>query len=311
MTYPQVGLFAVGSPSHSYLEFKTEPQSSNLDLIKAVANMEFLQSTVNGLNLVIGVRPSIWSSLAPSDLPPGIFDFGESLIGPDGFAMPATQRDLWLWISGQSTSQVFDAGLGIINILSAYATIVEDISGWSYRQNRDLTGFIDGSANPSLLEAPEIALFPHRTPGAGGSILLFQKWRHNLKSFGGLSMKEQEMVIGRTKEMSYEFEEKDLPSNSHVARTTLTADGRELPIFRRNVSYGTPTDHGTVFVGFSNDQSRLHEMLKKMTGIPDGTRDALTHFTTPLTGSYYFIPSIDSLRKFADRTEFLSARSEL
>ncbi len=306
MSYPQAGIFAVGAPSHSYLEFNTQAITSSFDFMKIIANMEFLYSTATGVNVVIGVRPSIWSLIAPGELPSGIFEFGESLIGPDGFVMPATQRDFWLWISGPSISQVYDVSSNVINELSAHATIVEDIAGWAYRQNRDLTGFIDGSANPSLLEAPEIALFPPEAPGGGGSVLLFQKWRHNPKLFGGLSVSDQEKVIGRTKELSDEFEEEDLPPNSHVARTTLTEGGRELPIFRRNVSYGTPSDHGTVFVGFSNDQNRLHEMLKKMTGIPDGIRDALTRFTTPLTGSYYFIPPINSLRRLADQTKFHS-----
>ena len=93
---------------------------------------------------------------------------------------------------------------------------------------------------------------------------------------------------------------------SDVARTTLTQNGNELPIFRRNTAYGTPTENGTVFVGFSKDQYRLHEMLKRMSGIPDGNRDALTYYSRPLTGSYYFIPSINSLRNFADKTEFLT-----
>jgi putative iron-dependent peroxidase len=28
-------------------------------------------------------------------------------------------------------------------------------------------------------------------------------------------------------------------------------------------------------------------------------RDALTRYTTPLTGAYYFVPSLDALRRFA------------
>jgi porphyrinogen peroxidase len=33
-----------------------------------------------------------------------------------------------------------------------------------------------------------------------------------------------------------------------------------------------------------------------MAGLNDGTRDALTRFTTALTGAYYFVPSTESLR---------------
>jgi porphyrinogen peroxidase len=32
-----------------------------------------------------------------------------------------------------------------------------------------------------------------------------------------------------------------------------------------------------------------------MAGLTNGTRDALTRFTQPLTGSYYFVPSVESL----------------
>ncbi|MGA2364114.1 MAG: hypothetical protein ABSG12_01270 [Steroidobacteraceae bacterium] len=34
-----------------------------------------------------------------------------------------------------------------------------------------------------------------------------------------------------------------------------------------------------------------------MAGIITGTRDALTRFTRPLSGSYYFVPSVESLRR--------------
>ena len=39
-------------------------------------------------------------------------------------------------------------------------------------------------------------------------------------------------------------------------------------------------------------------MLDNMAGL-GGPRDALTHYTTPLTGAYYFVPSLPALRSFA------------
>ena len=33
-----------------------------------------------------------------------------------------------------------------------------------------------------------------------------------------------------------------------------------------------------------------------MAGLTTGTRDALTRYTRPLTGAYYFIPSTETLR---------------
>ena len=61
--------------------------------------------------------------------------------------------------------------------------------------------------------------------------------------------------------------------------------------------YGKVDDHGTMFVGFSADQTPLSKMLDSMAGLITGTRDALTRYTQPLTGSYYFVPSIEGLRR--------------
>ena len=58
------------------------------------------------------------------------------------------------------------------------------------------------------------------------------------------------------------------------------------------MSYGKVDDHGTVIVGFSADQKRFSRMLDSMAGPMSGTRDALTRFTQPLTGSYYFVHSV-------------------
>ena len=103
-------------------------------------------------------------------------------------------------------------------------------------------------------------------------------------------------MIGRTKDDSVELDDK--PDDSHVARTDQDSFGK---IFRRNMPYGTVTDHGTMFVGFSAEQRPLAAMLESMAGLTDGVRDALTRYTQPLTGAYYFVPSTQSLRSCGDQ----------
>ena len=169
--------------------------------------------------------------------------------------------------------------------------IVEESSSWPYRHDRDLTGFVDGSENPDLIDVPEIALIPEGSPGAGGTILLLQKWRHDATAWEALPVAIQENVIGRTKDESVELDDK--PDTSHVSRTDQDRFGK---IFRRNMPYGTVTDHGTMFVGFSAEQRRLTSMLESMAGLTDGVADALTSYTQPLTGAYYFVPSTQSLQ---------------
>jgi porphyrinogen peroxidase len=246
---------------------------------------------MGGVNLVAGFRPELWRTVVPDEAPTDVSGFDEPLTGPDGFVIPATQHDVVLWISGASYDVVFDVARAAIAELAPLASVGEETSSWPYHHDRDLTGFIDGTENPSLLEAPEIVLVPDGSPGAGGTILLLQKWTHDAAAWESLPVDAQEAVIGRRKADSVELDDK--PADSHVASTDQDTFG---DIFRRNMPFGSVTDHGTMFVGFCAAQRPLRAMLERMAGLT-GARDALTGFTTPLTGAYYFIPSADALRE--------------
>ena len=302
MTTPQMGIFALGDTAHGFFEFSLCTGADASAALNALVSLHEPRATVGGANRVLGFRPSLWQRLAPNDASPDIHDFDAPIVGPDGYCMPATQADIWVWFSASSYSIVFDMGKEAVKTLAPYATFDREQRGWSYHHNRDLTGFEDGTENPLLDEAPEIALIADGKPGAGGSVLLFQVWEHTKDVFEDLPIATQEAVIGRTKAGSIEFETARMPADSHVSRTTLEIDGKELDIFRRNVPYGSVSDNGTLFVGFSAEQRRLEFMLRQMVGI-GGPRDALTRYTQPLTGAYYFIPSVQVLRRFAPLAE--------
>lgn len=38
-------------------------------------------------------------------------------------------------------------------------------------------------------------------------------------------------------------------------------------------------------------------MLESMAGLTNGVRDALTRYTHPLSGAYYFVPSAERIRE--------------
>jgi putative iron-dependent peroxidase len=298
MQTPQTGIFALGDAAHGIFEFSLSPGVDQTAALRALISMREPRATVGGANRVLGFRPSLWRKLAPDDVSPDAHDFDRPLQGRDGYTMPATQTDLWAWFSAGSYDTVFDMGLKAVETLVPYATLEREYRGWLYHHNRDLTGFEDGTENPPLDQAPDVALIADGQPGAGGSVVLYQVWKHNKNVFDHLPIAEQEAVIGRTKADSIEFAESQMPADSHVSRTTLDVDGQELDIFRRNVPYGIVSENGTLFIGFSAEQRRLELMLKQMAGV-GGPRDALTKYTQPLTGAYYFVPSIQALRRFA------------
>jgi putative iron-dependent peroxidase len=291
MAVPQGGIFALGTAAHAYLEFDASAGRSGRELVDAISGLREPRTTMGGVNLVAGFRPELWREVAPADAPAAVTSFAEDLVGADGFVMPATQHDAVLWLSGSAYDVIFDVARAAIAELRGLASVGGETSSWPYRHDLDLTGFVDGTENPSLVEAPELVLVPDGRPGAGGTILLLQKWAHDAAAWESLPVEEQERVIGRTKADSVELE--DRPVDSHVASTDQERFGT---IFRRNMPYGTITDHGTMFVGFGSEQRPLAAMLESMAGLPGGTRDALTRYTRPLTGAYYFVPSLDALR---------------
>src|SRR5437667_3687898 len=217
MSLPQAGIFALGTASHAYLEFDVSDGREGRDLVAAVSSLREPRTTMGGVNLVAGFRPELWREAAPDDAPPEVEGFNEDLIGIDGFVMPATQHDAVLWLSGSAYDVIFDVARKAIVELRGVASVVEETSSWPYQHDRDLTGFIDGTENPTLIDAPELVLIPEGSPGAGGTILLLQKWSHDATAWESLSRLEQEQVIGRTKNESVELDDK--PDDSHVART--------------------------------------------------------------------------------------------
>jgi len=298
MRTPQGGIFALGTASHAYLEFDAHGDAAARALVPAVASLREPRTTMGGVNLVAGFRPELWREVVPDDAPAQVAGFEKDLVGVGGFRMPATQHDAVLWLSGSAYDVVFECARAAIAALAGLATIADETSSWPYLHDRDLTGFIDGSENPTLIEAPEVALIPEGTPGACGTILLLQKWSHDATAWEALPVAEQEQVIGRTKDESVELDDK--AADSHVASTDQDEFGK---IFRRNMPYGTVTAHGTMFVGFSAEQRRLTAMLESMAGLTSGVPDALTRFTQPLTGAYYVVPSTESLRTLDEEAE--------
>lgn len=232
MSIPQSGIFALGTASHAYLEFEARSHEAARQLVSAIASLREPRTTMGGVNLVAGFRPELWNEVAPEDSPSGVHGFNADLIGVDDYLMPATQHDAVLWLSGSAYDVIFDTVREAIAAMSDIAAVAGEYSSWPYRHDRDLTGFIDGSENPTLIDAPDIALIAEGNPGAGGTILLLQKWGHDSTAWESLPVADQERVIGRAKDDSTELENK--PSTSHVARTDQDQFGK---IFRRNMPY--------------------------------------------------------------------------
>ncbi len=292
MVAPQTGIFALGTSSHAYLELDLLDVSPAA-AVALVASLREPRTTIGGVNLVAGFRPELWARVAPDATPVGVTGFDEHIVGPGG-TLPATQHDIVIWLSGSGYDVVFDLSRTVVMTLAPVASLMHEMVGWPYHHDLDLTGFIDGTENPTIVEAMDVALVPDGQPGEGGSVLLLQQWEHDAIGWERLPVAEQEAIIGRRKSDSVELDPR--PPESHVARTDQELFGK---IFRRNIAYGTLARHGTIFVGFSRDQAILRSMLESMIGAGGTEPDRLTSVTRARTGAYYVIPSGDRLARVA------------
>jgi putative iron-dependent peroxidase len=296
MIVPQFGIFAQGTIAHAFVEFDLRP---DVDMgLVATSLRELRQPAVSagGVNLVVAFGSDLWRALAPDDVPSGLGPF-QPLSTLGGHRAPASQHDLWLWINGSSRDVVFEHTRAAAGALDGVGIVAAEQNAFVHRDSRDLTGFIDGSANPPLLDAPAVALVPDGQAGAGGSHVLAMRWIHDLAAFEALPVAEQERVFGRTKPDSIEFLGDDLPANAHIARTQIEDEaGEEVPIWRRSVPYGTLVEHGLYFVAFSAERDRFDRMLARMYGIGgDGQHDRLMDFSRAVSGAFYFAPSLSLL----------------
>ena len=291
MAVPQPGIFAQGTRSHYHLEFDLRPDASAEAVRAALGGLREPPVTVGGSNLVVGFGADLARRLIPDDVPPDAQVF-PGVSGPAG-DVPSTPHDIWVWSHGTGEDVSLDIARAIHACLAPVATLGAEQPGFVYQDSRDLTGFIDGTENPPVEQAHEVAIVADG-PGAGGSHVIAARFVHDLVAFHEQDLDAQQDTIGRTKPDSVELD--PLPDTSHIGRVQIEEDGAELEIYRRSVPFGRVGEMGLFFIAFSADPSRYLKMLTAMYGTADdGLHDRLMDFTTPLSGAFYFAPSLDAL----------------
>lgn len=298
MAMAQPGLYDDPFRSAHYLEMLWPHAVSRVTLQKALRKA--LQPR-DGVFISIAFGAAAWQRLQPSFTPAQLQAFPR-LDGKNGYCMPSTQSDIWFWIHGNDQGDVMDAVLQVHAAVRDVLIAQLDLNGFKNREERDLTGFVDGTANPKALQRVAAAQIPLVEPGAGGSYVLTQKWSHHLHSFNKLSEREQEQVIGRTKYDNIELEGDAMPPTSHVSRTDVKVDGVGQKIWRRSTPYGNAEDHGLYFIAFACNLNRIRIQLDRMLGnTDDGYSDHLMRYSTAETGAYWFMPAEDDLEAILTR----------
>ena len=253
------------------------------------------------LSCVLGLGSQAWDRLAGPARPAGLHVLAEIEAGSRHAV--STPGDILFHIRAARFDLCFELATHIMNRLGGAVSPVDEVHGFRYFDDRDLIGFVDGTENPTGRDAVEATIIGPEDPEfAGGSYVIVQKYLHDLSGWNALPVEEQERIVGRTKLSDIELDDAVKPTSAHNALTTITEDGEEVQIVRDNMPFGTVSrgDFGTYFIGYARSPGPIEQMLTNMfVGRPPGNYDRLLDFSTAVTGTLFFVPSMTLLESLA------------
>jgi putative iron-dependent peroxidase len=269
-----------------------------------LSDLAGLQRTVGfrapdgGLAVVAGIGAEAWDRLYTGPRPRELHPF--RAVGGTKHHAVSTPGDALFHIRARQMDLCFELASQITGRLGGAQTVADETHGFRYFDVRDLLGFVDGTENPVGPAAEAAVTIGAEDPWfAGASYVVVQKYVHDLAAWNALPVEEQERVIGRTKLSNVELPDEVKPSNSHVELNTITGpDGEQRQVVRDNMPFGTvgTGTYGTYYIAYSSTPSVTEEMLEHMfIGDPPGNYDRILDFSTPVTGTLFFVPTSDFL----------------
>jgi porphyrinogen peroxidase len=252
---------------------------------------------------VAGIGSDAWDRLFSGPRPAELHPFRE--LAGTAHRAPSTAGDLLFHVRHERMDVCFEFVSQAVSGLAGAATIVDEVHGFRYFDERDLLGFVDGTENPVGRAAGAAALVGDADPAfAGGSYVIVQKYLHDMDAWSALTTEDQEKVIGRYKLSDIEMPDDVKPANSHVALNTIEDPaGTERQILRANMPFGDfgRGEYGTYYIAYAATPSVTELMLTHMfIGDPPGNTDRILDFSTAVTGSLFFVPTADFLDSLPD-----------
>jgi len=299
LTSAAIFLVAVVNPDEGSVDAVRALCGDLAGLLRAVG----FRDLTGRLSCVTSFGAEAWDRLAgPGQRPAGLHPFQEIKAGPRHAV--ATPGDVLFHIRATRMDLCFELATRIMDRLASAVTVVDEVHGFGYFDERDLLGFVDGTENPVGAAAARAALIGAEDPQfAGGSYVIVQKYLHDLAGWNALPTEQQENIIGREKLSDVELSDDVKPSYAHSALTTIEVDGEEVQIVRDNMPFGSLADgqYGTYFIGYARSPATIEQMLVNMfVGSPEGNYDRLLDFSRAVTGNLFFVPSAPLLGSLAD-----------
>lgn len=214
-----------------------------------------------------------------------------------GVDVPSTQHALWCWLRGADRGELLHRSRAIEAALAPALRLAQMSETFLHKTGHDLTGYEDGTENPTGDDAAAAALVRGDKPGmagmagmAGSSFASVQNWRHDFDAFSALAESDRDNIIGRRRSDNEELE--DAPESAHVKRTAQESFSPEAFVLRRSMPWIDGSDAGLAFLAFGHSFDAFEAQLKRMAGLEDGIVDGMFRISQPVSGGYYWCPPL-------------------
>lgn len=281
MQTTQTGILAEETHLARYLSFSIDEHEEIEICLQTLADVCDTEHTV------IGIGESLVKALGKTI--PGLTTMPAR--SAPGIEIPSNPSALWCWLRGNDRGEIFHRSRQIEELLSPAFTLTDVTDSFQFDENRDLSGYEDGTENPTGDEALEAATVQNQGDGLdGSSFVAVQQWQHDFDKLAAMTEEDRDNVIGRHISDNEEFDE--APESAHVKRSAQESFSPEAFILRRSMPWSDGMDAGLIFVAFGKSFEAFEAILKRMIGEEDGITDGLFQFTLPIDGAYYWCPPI-------------------
>lgn len=281
MGMTQPGILAEGTRLARYLEFSVKSEADIHKALQVLAANNITDKTV------IGLGQSLLDMLGKSV--PGLTALQSQTV--NDIEIPSTPVALWCWLRGDDRGELFHRSRQIESMLAPGFVLNKVTDSFQYDDNRDLSGYEDGTENPEGDEAIEAAIVQNQGPGVdGSSFVAVQQWVHDFKTLSAMTTKQRDDAIGRHISDNEEFDE--APESAHVKRAAQENFEPEAFMLRRSMPWAEGMNAGLVFVAFGHSFDAFEAVLNRMLGNDDSISDALFAFTRPISGAYFWCPPL-------------------
>ena len=206
-----------------------------------------------------------------------------------GLAIGAAPAALWLWLRGSERGELLHRARRLTAALSPTFTLEECWDAFKYNGGRDLSGYEDGTENPTGDDAVSTAIVAEG-PLAGSSFVAVQRWQHDFARCEAMAQTARDHAVGRRQSDNEELD--DAPASAHVKRTAQESFSPEAFVLRRSMPWAQGLEGGLMFTAFGASFDAFEAQYKRMLGAEDKIIDGIFAFTRPLSGANYWCPAL-------------------